>query len=235
MEGEVLKNLMKVHGSDNKDSFELKAAGRTDAGVNALGNVITFRTRFDDNKRLLRALNGVSKDVYYRSIVTVNEEFNPRFAEKRVYRYVMPKDGIDIKLAKDCAKLFEGKHNFMRFCKVDERSTTINIDSVVLETDDDNIILTFTAQFFLWNMIRRLSAAIASVGRKEHTIDDVRDALNGKDVQFGMAIPEALTLMDVIYPRLEFEDLTGQTYHESISEKVFNEKLRYDFLRSLKN
>lgn len=234
VEGEILKNLSKVHGPNYKDSFDLKAAGRTDAGVNALGNVVSFVTRFDDDKRLLRALNGVSKDVYYRAIAQVNDEFNPRFAERRVYRYVMPMCNIDITLAKECAELFEGKHDFKKFCKVDERNTVINIDKITVDASGDTIVLTFTAQFFLWNMIRRLSAAIASVGSKEHTLDDVRNALNGNEVQFGTGRPDALTLLDVIYPKLEFQYLNGKSYDETISDMIFSEKLRYDFLKSLK-
>lgn len=231
--GEVQKNLMKVHDSSDKEKFDLRAAGRTDAGVNALGNVIVFNTDFDEEK-ILRALNGVSKDVYYRSVAVVDGKFNPRYADSRVYRYVIPKKEIDLKKAESCSKLFIGKHDFSRFCKVDERNTVLTIEKITFETTEENIVLTFHAQFFLWNMIRKISAAVISVGKGKHTEKDVTDALNGKDVQFGLARPDALTLVDVVYKNVKFEDRTGLRWKESIDDEIFSSELKHDFFRSLK-
>lgn len=231
--GEVQKNLMKVHDTPDKEKFDLRAAGRTDAGVNALGNVISFNTDFDEDK-ILRALNGVAKDVYYRSVATVEKDFNPRYADARIYRYVIPKDGIDLGKAEKCSQMFVGKHDFSRFCKVDERNTTLTIKSINFETDEENIVLTFEAQFFLWNMIRKISAAIISVGKGKHSFKDVENALNGKDVQFGLARPDALTLVDVVYKNLKFEPLTNLSYKETVEDEIFSSELRHSFFKSLK-
>ena len=97
--GDVISDLIMVHPKRDMEWFDIKPSSRTDAGVNALDNVIAINTDFDDNIVLLRALNSVSKSIFYRGITDVSVDFNPRFANSRVYRYVLPSDGLDIDLA----------------------------------------------------------------------------------------------------------------------------------------
>ena len=96
--GDVIIDLERISGGKTGDWFDLKAAGRTDRGVNALDNVIVFNTTFDDDGELLKALNSVSKGIFYRSVATVDENFNPRYANSRTYHYILPSDGLDIDL-----------------------------------------------------------------------------------------------------------------------------------------
>jgi tRNA pseudouridine(38-40) synthase len=68
----------------------LRFSSRTDKGVNALGNTLSFYTPMDDGQTLLRALNAVSCGVYYRSFCFVDDGFNIRHASSRSYRYILP-------------------------------------------------------------------------------------------------------------------------------------------------
>ena len=231
--GDVIEDLERIGGGREAEWFDLKAAGRTDKGVNALDNVIVFNTAFDDDDELLKALNSVSKGVFYKCCTTVDADFNPRYANSRTYRYVLPSNGIDVKLAEECSRLFLGEHDFIRFCKADDKPTVTDLRSIDFRTDGDRIILTFSSQYFLWNMIRKIVAAIAAVGRGERTIQDVKDALNGKDVNFGLARPDALTLTEVRYDCLKFIEPSSRYYSERLKEELFSNSVTDDFLRSL--
>jgi len=203
VEGDVMSDLKRIGNLDD-EIVNLKCASRTDRGVNALGNVVVFNTSFDDDAVLLKALNAVSKGVFYLSIADVNEEFNPRHANERVYRYMLPAEGLDAKTVRRCASLFEGTHDLVRFCKPDGRSTEIDMRSVKVRRSGDVFAIEFRAEYFLWNLIRRIVAAIASVGRGDSAMDEVKRALNGEEISFGIARADALTLVDVIYNDIEF-------------------------------
>ena len=231
--GDIITDLERISGGKEGEWFDLKAAGRTDRGVNALDNVVVFNTTFDDDDDLLKALNSVSKGIFYKSAVTVDENFNPRFANSRTYRYVLPAKEMDFELAKECSKLFLGRHDFIRFCKVDDKPTEIDLESITLEKDGDRIIMTFTSQFFLWNMIRKIVAAVELVAKGERTMDDIRDALNGKEINFGLARPDALTLTEVRYDNLKFNEPSHRYYKGKVEEELFSDSIREDFLRSL--
>ena len=231
--GDIITDLERISGGKDAEWFDLKAAGRTDKGVNASDNVVVFNTTFDEDDELLKALNSVSKGVIYKSSVTVDDDFNPRFANSRTYRYVLPADGLDLELAKECSELFLGRHDFIRFCKADDKPTEIDLGSITVEKDDKRIIMTFTSQYFLWNMIRKIVAAVEMVARGERTMEDVKDALNGKEINFGLARPDALTLTEVRYDRLKFNEPSRRYYDERITEERFADSIRKDFLDAL--
>ena len=231
--GDVLIDLERISGGKDAEWFDLKAAGRTDRGVNALDNVIVFNTTFDDDDELLRALNSVSKGIVYKCSTTVDDDFNPRFANSRTYRYVLPAEGIDFEKAKECSRLFLGKHDFIRFCKVDDKPTEIDLESIEMTLDGDRIVMTFTSQFFLWNMIRKIVAAVESVGKGERSMEDVKDALSGKEVNFGLARPDALTLTEVRYDYITFNEPSRKYYDRYVKNELFTYSIRRDFLDSL--
>ena len=175
----------------------------------------------------------MSKGIYYRACTTVDEGFNPRYANSRTYRYVLPAKGIDFRKAKECSELFIGEHDFIRFCKLDDKPTTIELKSIEMELDNDRIVMTFTSQFFLWNMIRKIVAAIDCVGRGERTMDDVKAALEGKEINFGLARPDALTLTEVRYDYITFNEPSDRYYGERVDEELFSDSIRHDFFDSL--
>ncbi len=234
VESEVLDKLMLV-SKMSSDEIDLKFSSRTDKDVNALGNAISFYTIFNNNVMMLKALNAVSKGVFYRSACDVDDEFNVRYATARSYRYILPlEDGMDLGLAKECADLFLGEHDFARFCRPDNKPTIACVDSIDIYRKDSILIIDFKARFFLWNMIRRMVGAMDSVSKGTRTLDDVRRALNDlEEINFGVARADALTLMDVDYDWLSFEETDRKQFSETITEESFRFSLRKTFFDSL--
>lgn len=232
VEGEMISALMKVTGSSRED-LDLRLASRTDKGVNALGNVAVFSTGFEDAHKLLQALNAVSDGVFYTGFTEVDEDFNPRHASSRGYRYILPAEGLDIGLARECAALFMGTHDFARFCRPDGKPTVVTIDGLDVSAEGDDIVLTYRARYFLWNMVRRTASAIGSVASSRSSLDDVRAALNGADMNFGVARADALTLTDVTYDGLVFEEHHDPVMDAKAAYGSFSARLVSAFYDSL--
>ena len=204
--GEVARVLVETGDGRDEDWFDLKCSSRTDVGVNALGNVITFRTYFDDNAVMLKALNGATKSVHFRGAADVPDDFNVRYADTRVYRYVMPKGNMDMALVRECAMLFLGYHDFARFCKYDGKPTDMTLERIEVDEKEDTVEIAFESRYFLWNQIRRICSAVIRVGKGMAKLDDVKAALfDLKETNFGVARADALTLVDVKYEDIEFE------------------------------
>ncbi|MCL2149145.1 MAG: tRNA pseudouridine(38-40) synthase TruA [Methanomassiliicoccaceae archaeon] len=229
--GDVLSDLERAAGLGGGDP-RLRLASRTDKGVNALGNVAVFDSGVDDPAVLLRALNAVSEYVFYRGVALVGEGFNPRFADNRAYRYVIPSQGMDVGAMGACAEMFAGEHDFARFCRQDGRPTTLTMDAVTLREGDGVAVIDFSARYYLWNLIRRIAAAVMAVGKGDATLEEVRGALCGDDLSFGVARPDALTLMDVRYGGVEFAPAAGVSAGR-VEEGMFRNRLRGMFLESL--
>jgi len=232
VEESVLTDLSKIMDRPRR-WFGLKMAGRTDRGVNALGNVAVFNSIIDDPKRLIDALNNVSKDVFYRGFASVDESFEPRHATSRTYRYILPSDGHDIVRVKECASMFVGEHDFKKFCKNDERSTVITITSADVSVSGDLITIDIKASHFLWNMIRRMAAAISAVGTGRSSAEDVRRALDGQDVSFGLARPDALFFIGADYDGIEF--ISAKIPGKRTDDDMFRIAMETEFFRFLKN
>ena len=234
VEGEMRAALHKVCGLDDSD-LDLRIASRTDKGVNALGNVAVFRTGIEDPETLLRALNAVSDGVFYTAFAEVDEDFNPRHASSREYRYVLPSRDLDVDLARQCAGLFVGEHDFARFCRPDGKPTVVTVDSIDVSTEGETVVLTYRARFFLWNMVRRTAAAIRAVASGHSTLDDVRSALDGNDVNFGIARADALTLTSVDYEGLNFTPSHSHVLSQKVGECAFSSDLRRGFYTALQD
>lgn len=233
VESEVLDKLVTVSKLTPED-LDLKFSSRTDKGVNALGNAICFNSVFTHNTTLLKALNAIGGDIYFRSVCEVPEDFNVRYATSRIYRYILPAEGLDIDLALECADIFLGEHDFARFCKPDNKPTVAKVDRIDIDVHGDIMILEFEARFFLWNMIRRMVAAIESVAKGIHDMEDVHRALDDlEEINFGVARPDALTLVDVNYDWLSFEPADQSLFEERKNEDSFVRDLRKNFFDSL--
>ncbi len=233
VQGEILEKLLRIDHVP-EDRIDLRFASRTDAGVSALGNVVVFYTEFSDNDVLLRAINSVSDGVYYLGITDVPDSFNPRVAAKRYYRYCCPAYGIDYRKFEEAAKLFEGHHDFQRFAKNETgRSTVMAIDSVDVSRDGDILMVDFCADFYLWNMIRRIMAAVIEVGKGMTDCEDIKRKLAGEDGTFGLAKPDGLTLVDVTYDDVTFPEPAECPYERNLRRDMYLDHIRSTFHKSL--
>ena len=156
VEGEMLSALGKVSGDCDPC---LRIASRTDKGVNALGNVAAVSTELEPHT-LLRALNAVSDGVFYRSFAVVDDSFNPRLASDREYRYILPSEGLDADLARECAAAFTGEHDFAGFCRPDGKPTVVTVDSIDVSEEGDLLVAVDVSARFGADSVRRANASL---------------------------------------------------------------------------
>lgn len=203
VEGCVLNAISRIEGIDREDircKIKYRNASRTDNGVSSIGNVISFQTKHDP-ETMIKALNANLRDIWFYGYRTVNENFNPRHAIERHYRYHLIKNDIDVMKLQEVLKMFEGRHDFSAYSKMDKRCGIRNIKKIVVNEFDDILIIDFFGKSFLRQMIRRIVSAAVAAARGERKIDDLKDYLENpiKTAPFGIAPPEPLILMDVKY------------------------------------
>lgn len=197
-ESELLNALGKIGAIRSAEEDRFRVASRTDRGVSALGNVFAVNTDFR-RQELLAALNAKCQEVYCYALAEVPDNFSPRRAKGRWYRYHLPYRKQNIGLMEKCAKGLQGEHEFQQFCKPDGKVTLRTLESVEVRLDDEMIVIDLRAREFLRNMVRRIVSAMDQVGQGRASLNDLQEALQGHGRSLGLAAPEGLFLMDVEY------------------------------------
>ena len=169
----------------NKKPVAVKGAGRTDRGVHALGQGISFD--LDVNvpvDRLKKAINSLLDDaIYIRDIKEVDDNFHARFsAKKKIYEYVINlgeydairKDylynynrSLDVKEMKKAAKKLEGAHSFKAFTSGERDSYNSIIYSVKIKKEKNLLIITFEGKCFYRYMVRNMVGVLIGEGAKK--------------------------------------------------------------------
>ncbi|MFP4169573.1 MAG: tRNA pseudouridine(38-40) synthase TruA [Methanomassiliicoccales archaeon] len=198
VEGEVIRALRSIRAIRSPDGARFATASRTDRGVSALGNVVAFDTDFQ-GEELLRALNAASEGVHFHALAEVSDDFNPRRAVARRYRYLLPSAGRDPERLARAAEVFRGEHDFRHFCRSDGRDTVKELKEVRVLPLGRMVALEFEGREFLWNMVRRIVAAVDQAGSGRVDLKRLERALEGGDDSLGLAPPENLFLMEVRY------------------------------------
>ena len=123
--------------------------------------------------------------------------------------------------------IFQGKHDFRNFTRA-RKNTVLRIDRIDVSHQDGLIILDFRARNYLWNLIRRIVAAMEaySLGR------DFGDEVFSKRVNFGLAPPEPLVLMDVRYD-FEFKQVKIKKNVRRDLSRMFLKSMVYRYLSTL--
>ncbi len=194
VEGEVLRALGRAKVISSLQEARFQSASRTDRGVSALGNAVAFNTPRAP-KAAAGAFNSEAKSVYALGFAAVPDDFNARRARERWYRYLLS-GRYEVRALREGARLFEGVHAFSAFVKGTGRVVR-EIRSVRVLPSDGFVAIDVTAPSFGWNMVRRVVAALVAVHEGRARLSDVRQALEGADVDFGLAPPEPLRLMNV--------------------------------------
>lgn len=230
-ESELLSALMRAGAITSADDNRFRVASRTDRGVSALGNVFAVNTEFRRDE-LLAAINASCHDVHCYALAEVADDFSPRRAKGRWYRYHLPYRGQDLQLMSECALEFEGEHEFRSFCKPDGKVTRRRLESVEVRRDGGPIIIDLRAREFLRNMVRRIVAALDQVGMGKASLVEVRAALNGQGGCFGLAEPEGLFLMEVEHD-LEWTYPRTGPMAARVDEEAHRAQVRHLFFREL--
>ena len=127
VEEELIYHLRKLDYIDDLKKSRFRIAGRTDAGVHSLGNVISFQS--EKEVRVNEINNSLPDDIQILASAPVRYAFKPRYAQMRQYRYMLFQD-LDVDKLNDCAEVFKGTHNFTNFTKRFQKTTTRTIDDI---------------------------------------------------------------------------------------------------------
>jgi tRNA pseudouridine38-40 synthase len=209
VEGELFKAFKKMELFDNPREARFATAGRTDAGVHAIGQVIAFDVQ-DPKQVLPRIINSyLPDDIFVWARALVNDTFDPRGdAEAREYRYILHARDLNIPRVREAAKLLVGTHDFSNFTrKAGEKRNIRTVKSVNIRVDADLVMIDILANGFTWNMVRNIIRGLEMVGYREREVEWFEDMLNPEQYEEHLepAPPYGLILKNVIYRDVTFE------------------------------
>jgi tRNA pseudouridine38-40 synthase len=203
IEGELFKALIELEIIENPKAARYSSSGRTDAGVHARGQVIAFDTD-KPNIAIPRVINSkLPNSVWIWAHSEVPDDFDPRrWAISRKYRYVMSREQYDISKIRAASKILEGTHDFANFCtSVGNKSTVRTVERVDVRVSGTLTMIDIQANSFLWNMVRKIVAALTMVGSGVRDEQWLEQMLDPESYEEGLEPVPAygLTLMKVNY------------------------------------
>ncbi len=191
--------------------IETVCAGRTDSGVHAKGQIVSFEATQEEyanrsDYKLLRSLNALTyEDISIRSIQQKPEGFSARFsATMREYRYFIcvdkaapllmknfswhiPKE-LDLDAMRKAAAYLIGEHDFKSFCmavSAEGKSTMRNVFSITVEPDElwgeHLVVITVKGNAFLHSMVRTIVGSLAAVGRGQRNPEWMAEVLEARN------------------------------------------------------
>ncbi|MCD6237776.1 MAG: tRNA pseudouridine(38-40) synthase TruA [Thermotoga sp.] len=207
-----------------KKHINVQGAGRTDKGVHARKQVITFYIPPSsiDVEGIKHAMNAnLPEDIYVWQTMEVDESINARFsAYKRIYHYYIWQDEdidlfkrkyvwwfphpLDIEVIRRSAIYLEGEHDFSSFRPMkDDKKTVRTLDRIRIILYPHCLLMRFEARSYLRSMVRTLVGTLVNVGRGIWEPERLKWIVDARDrSQAGpTAPPNGLFLYDVLYPK----------------------------------
>ena len=187
----------------SREKVTVTGAGRTDAGVHAIGQIAHF-----DLKKKIKKKNfilGVNQYIGNRpvtilSIKKVKKNFHARFdAKKRTYQYVIInresplalqknkawqiRKKLNIKSMKKAAKLLKGTHDFStyRASSCGAKSPIKTMEKISIKKNKDKITLKFKSRSFLQQQVRSMVGCIKYLGDGKWKLDDFKKSFKSKN------------------------------------------------------
>ncbi len=198
-------------------------AGRTDAGVHALGQVAHVDIEKKTVARVVRdAVNHHLKPLAIAVLAAeeADKNFHARLSAKgRVYRYRIVNRrarlavelgrawhvpyALDAQAMHAAAQVLVGRHDFTTFraSECQAKSPVKTLDELSIAGDGELIVATARARSFLHHQVRNMVGSLVLVGRGKWRKSDMEKALAAKDRRKGgpTAPPEGLYLVEVVY------------------------------------
>ncbi len=164
---------------------DIQGAGRTDAGVHALGQVahLEVERRIPLRGAVERLNDALPSNINILSMCDAAADFHARHhAVARSYLYLVSqrrtafgkryvwwiRDSLDLERMKAAMSLFEGFHDFSSFAdkRMDKKaSPLVKLEVAMVEKKDALFIFRFVGSHFLWKMVRRLVGVTVEAGR----------------------------------------------------------------------
>lgn len=218
IQGKLEALLSRMEG----EPVEVHGSGRTDAGVHAAGQVISFRSGSKKSPEEIRdhmnqylpediavlevreaaprfhaRLNAVRKTYVYRIWNSpVRNVFGRRFQTQIV-------EPLDVEAMREAAALLCGTHDYRAFCSLKrfKKSTVRTVEQIQIAQEGPEIEISFTGDGFLYHMVRILTGTLVETGLGLRRAEDMTAVLEGQDrANAGRLMPpEGLTLMKVEY------------------------------------
>ena len=219
VQAEVEKALRKLGWQDRS----ILAAGRTDTGVHASGQVIAFDLEWKHTtENLLAAVNAnLPPDVAAKAASNAVPDFHPRFdAISRRYQYhifchparnplreryawrIWP--DVETTNLQKAANQVIGGHDFRAFGSPSKPGGTTmrNVFKSCWRAEHEDLVYTIEADAFLYHMVRRLVKIQVAIGQKLVDPETFEEAIRGSNQTevLGLAPPQGLFLVEVVYP-----------------------------------
>ncbi|MBU0743869.1 MAG: tRNA pseudouridine(38-40) synthase TruA [Gammaproteobacteria bacterium] len=200
-------------------------AGRTDAGVHAVGQVVHFDTeaKRPDRAWILGANSNLPQDIRVLWARHVDPDFHARYsATSRHYRYIIYNNAVasallrhrtmwcsallDEKLMHEAAQVLLGEHDFSSFrgsgCQA--RSAVRRITQLDVSRNGCMINIDIRATAFLLHMVRNIVGVLIKVGTKERQPSWVNDVLQACDRS---SAAKTVTAAGLYLVKVEYSDL----------------------------
>ncbi|AFP76146.1 tRNA pseudouridine synthase A [Mycoplasmoides gallisepticum CA06_2006.052-5-2P] len=197
----------------------VNASGRTDKGVHAINQYISFY--IDDRislEKLREILNRYGQNKWYiKWIKEVDRNFHARFSAKaKTYFYLIDYCAnnplfydhawivnfqLDFNLIEKAIPILEGTHNFWSFSTADKDKGLRTIHKIDLKQEDNKVYIYITGDGFLRSMVRMIVGALYNIGIKKYDLNHLKWLLDNP--KKGRAITKApasgLYLYEVYY------------------------------------
>lgn len=219
VQGELEKALSKIANTE----VLLQCAGRTDAGVNATGQVVHIDVPCErsDKSWVMGTNTHLPRDIAITWARHVDDSFHARFsARARRYRYIMQntmhRPGVlsygvsvyqgcfDVDAMQQAALILRGENDFASFCGADDetRSTYRCVHFMEVSRKGPFIVFDIAANAFLNHMVRNIVGSLLEVGSGRRDLAWFKDVFEAHDraVAGPTAKPDGLYLVDVTYP-----------------------------------
>ncbi len=200
----------------------ITAAGRTDAGVHARGQVIAFEPVWrHDWAQLQRGMNALLPDqISVHSLAPVDSEFHPRFdAQRRQYRYYIYcaqvrnplvdryslhiERELSVDVMQEAAELLVGEHDFLAFGSPPQGNNSVRevFSATWKRLSAEWLVFEIQANAFLYRMVRMLVGTLLRVGTGKLAVQEFGDLFHTQDrARAGPAVAaKGLILENVVY------------------------------------
>lgn len=218
IQGKLEALLSRMEGA----SVEVHGSGRTDAGVHAAGQVISFRCAGGKSPEEIRDYMNryLPEDMAVLSVEEAAPRFHARLhAVRKTYvyriwndpvrkvfgrRYVTQvEEPLDVECMRTAAAVLCGTHDYRAFCSLKrfKKSTVRTIEKIAVRQEGPLIEIAYTGDGFLYHMVRILTGTLVEAGLGFRSAESMKEILESRDRACAGRLmpPEGLMLMSVEY------------------------------------